>query len=169
MAIKNAEILLIEDNIGDAHLMHLMLGECETHCSVQIIDDGSGAMDYLLQRGKYSSAIRPDLILMDLNLPKMDGREVLKAIKGDPNLRQIPVMILTSSTAEEDIFTSYDLGANCYLIKPMTLNELGGLTRKIDDFWLGSVLLPNRKLAGGARARDTHGHEENIRALDQAS
>lgn len=136
------EILLVEDNPGDVRLTRETLKETKLHNNLSVVDDGEKALAFLRRQGGYASAPRPDLILLDLNLPKLDGREVLAAIKEDPSLRTIPVVILTTSKAEEDIIKSYELHANCYIAKPVELEGFVKVVRSIEDFWLSVVRLP---------------------------
>jgi CheY-like chemotaxis protein len=136
------EILLVEDNPGDIRLTQEGLKETKMLNNLHVAMDGVDALDFLRRRGKYASAVRPDLILLDLNLPKKDGREVLAEIKGDEDLKRIPVVILTVSQAEEDIFKSYNLHANCYITKPVDFTQFLKVVRAIEDFWVGIVKLP---------------------------
>lgn len=136
------EILLVEDNPGDVRLTMEALREGKVHNRVSVAQDGVEAMAFLRQEGKYAAAPRPDLILLDLNLPKKDGREVLAEIKADDKLKHIPVVILTTSHAEQDILKSYDLHANCYVTKPVDLDQFISVVRSIEDFWLTVVALP---------------------------
>jgi len=138
------EILLVEDNPGDIRLTQEGLKETKMLNNLHVAMDGVEALDFLLKRGKHTNATRPDLILLDLNLPKIDGRELLKQIKTDENLKRIPVVILTSSRAEEDIIKTYNLHANCYITKPVDFNQFLHVIRSIDNFWLGIVKLPER-------------------------
>ena len=137
------EILLVEDNIGDARLAKEALKESKIKNDLQIVGDGIDAMDFLHRKGKFTNAPRPDLILLDLNLPKKDGREVLAEIKNDPDLKRIPVVILTISKAEEDILKTYNLHANCYITKPLDLDQFMKVVKSIEDFWLTIVKLPS--------------------------
>ena len=137
------EILLVEDNEGDARLAREAMLESKMRNTLHHVSDGEEAMAFLRRIGKYADAPRPSLILLDLNLPKMDGREVLAKIKSDDELRHIPVVILTQSSAEEDILASYDLHANCYITKPVDLTQFIKVVRSIDDFWLTIVRLPD--------------------------
>jgi chemotaxis family two-component system response regulator Rcp1 len=139
---KPIEILLVEDNPEDASLTIETLRDGRIRNHVTHLDDGVPAMEFLRHRAQFASAPRPDLILLDLKLQKMHGREVLAEIKKDPDLRRIPVVIMTTSSAEQDIFESYNLHANCYLTKPVELDEFIGVIRKIEDFWLTIVKLP---------------------------
>jgi CheY-like chemotaxis protein len=140
------EILLVEDNPGDVRLTQEALKEDKILNKLHVAKDGVEAMAFLRQEGKYANAIRPDLILLDLNLPKKDGREVLAEIKSDSYLKRIPVVILTVSKLEEDIIKTYDLHANCYITKPIDLNRFIEVVRAIEDFWLAIVKLPPRDL-----------------------
>ena len=139
---KPIEILLVEDNPGDARLTQEALTEGRVLNRLTVVPDGVEALEFLRRKGKYASAARPDLILLDLNLPKKDGREVVAEIKADPDLRRIPVVILTSSQAEQDIIKTYNLGANCYVTKPVDLDQFLGVIRSIEQFWLNVVKLP---------------------------
>ncbi|MDO9438738.1 response regulator [Hydrogenophaga sp.] len=140
---RSLDILLVEDNPGDMRLTQEALKECQIRCSLHWVQDGVAAMDFLHRREAYTEAVRPDLVLLDLNLPRMDGREVLAKIKSDPKLRRIPVVILTTSKAEEDIMRSYDLHANCYMTKyPVDLDSFIEVIRSIDRFWFSLVSLP---------------------------
>jgi two-component system, chemotaxis family, response regulator Rcp1 len=136
------EILLVEDNPGDVRLTQEALKESKVFNRLEVVEDGAEAMQYLHKSGKYVKSQRPDLILLDLNLPKKDGREVLADIKSDENLKRIPVVILTSSQAEDDIARTYNLHANCYISKPINLDKFVKIIRAIDEFWLGIVTLP---------------------------
>jgi len=136
------EILLVEDNEGDARLAREAMLGSKIHNGIHHVWDGEEAMAFLRRTGKYADAPRPDLILLDLNLPRMDGREVLAEIKQDENLKRIPVVILTTSSAEADILRSYDLYANCYITKPVSLVDFIGVVSAIQDFWLTIVKLP---------------------------
>lgn len=139
------EILLVEDNPGDARLAIEALKDSKLRNNLYVAEDGVEAMNYLHKIGKYSEMPRPDLIILDLNLPKKDGREVLGEIKSDNNLKRIPVVILTISKAEEDIIKSYNLHANCYVTKPLDLDQFMKVVKSIEDFWLTIVKLPNGK------------------------
>jgi two-component system, chemotaxis family, response regulator Rcp1 len=135
-------ILLVEDNPGDIRLTQEALREGRVRNELQVARDGVEALDLLCRRGRFADAARPDLILLDLNLPRKDGREVLAELKADDRLRRIPVVVLTTSRAEEDIVTSYDLHANCYIAKPVDLDRFIAVVRSIDQFWLTLVELP---------------------------
>jgi CheY-like chemotaxis protein len=136
------EILLVEDNPGDVRLTKEALKDARVLNNLHVAGDGIEALDFLKRQERHRDAIRPDLILLDLNLPKKDGREVLSEIKADPGLRQIPVVILTTSKAEEDILKTYDLHANCYITKPVDLEKFIEVISAIEDFWLSIVKLP---------------------------
>ena len=139
---RPVEILLVEDNPGDVRLTREALREGKVRNNLSVAADGVEAIAYLRKEGEYADAVRPDLILLDLNLPRKDGREVLKEIKADPALRHIPVVVLTSSQAEEDIVRAYDLHANCYVTKPVDLEKFMVVVKSIDVFWLTVVTLP---------------------------
>lgn len=139
---KPIEILLVEDNPGDIDLAIEALENSNIHNPLHVVANGEEAMAFLRRKGKYVDAPRPNLVLLDLNLPKKDGREVLAEIKSDQDLKRIPVVILTSSRDEEDILKSYNLHANCYISKPMDLNQFIKVVKSIEDFWLTIVKLP---------------------------
>lgn len=136
------EILLVEDNPGDADLAREALENSKIRNTLSVVGDGEEALAFLHRSGKYAAAPRPDLILLDLNLPRKSGREVLAEIKSDENLKRIPVVILTVSKDEEDILESYNLHANCYITKPIDLHQFLRVVRAIEDFWLTIVKLP---------------------------
>lgn len=136
------EILLVEDNPGDVRLTIEALHEGKVRNRLSVAEDGEEALDFLYRRGKHANATRPDLILLDLNLPRKDGREVLAEIKQDSDLRRIPVVVLTTSEAEQDILRSYELHANCYITKPVDLERFLLVVKAIDEFWLSVVKLP---------------------------
>ena len=136
------DILLVEDNPGDVRLTEEALREGKVKNRLHVANDGVEAIEFLRREGKYIDAVKPDLILLDLNLPRKDGREVLKEIKADPGLRVIPVVVLTTSAAEEDILKTYNLHANCYITKPVDLEQFLKIVRTIEDFWLSVVKLP---------------------------
>jgi two-component system, chemotaxis family, response regulator Rcp1 len=140
--VKPIEILLVEDNPGDADLAREALDGSKFNNALHVVDDGEKAMAFLRREGPYADMPRPDLILLDLNLPRKDGREVLAEIKADDYLKRIPVVILTTSKAEEDVIKSYNLHANCYITKPIDLNQFLDVVRAIEDFWLSIVVLP---------------------------
>jgi CheY-like chemotaxis protein len=142
MHIKPIEILLVEDSPSDADLTIETLSDGKVLNNLHVVEDGVEAMAFLRREGQYTNAIRPDLILLDLNLPKKDGREVLSEIKVDPELSTIPVVVLTTSAAEEDVMRSYKLHANCYITKPVGLEEFIGIVKLIESFWLAAVKLP---------------------------
>jgi len=141
---KPVEILLVEDNPGDVRLTKEVLMEGKVRNNLQVVGDGVEAMAFLRREHSYAKAPRPDLILLDLNLPKKDGREVLQEIKADRQLKRIPVVVLTTSDADEDILRSYDLRANCYITKPVDLDQFIRVIRSIETFWLTIVTLPMR-------------------------
>ncbi|WP_319550548.1 response regulator [Desulfogranum marinum] len=136
------EILLVEDNPGDVRLTIEGLKEGKVRNTLSVVEDGVEALAFLRKEGKYVDAVRPDLILLDLNLPKKDGREVLTEIKSDENLRNIPVVVLTTSKAEQDILKAYSLHANCYITKPVDLDQFISVVESIEDFWFSIVKLP---------------------------
>jgi len=142
---RPVEILLVEDNPGDERLTREALKEGKVYSNLHWAKDGVEAMDFLYRRGKFSDAPRPDIILLDLNLPKKDGREVLQEIKADERLMRIPVVILTTSKAEEDVLKTYTLHANCYVTKPVDLEQFIKVVQSIDNFWLTVVTLPDGK------------------------
>jgi two-component system, chemotaxis family, response regulator Rcp1 len=137
------EVLLVEDSPGDVRLTQEAFRDANTSIHLHVASDGVEAMAYLRHEGAHVHAPRPDIILLDLNLPKMDGREVLAAIKSDSDLKTIPVVILTTSGADTDIIKSYQLAANCYLTKPVRLQDFESLVKSVNDFWLTKVKLAN--------------------------
>ena len=139
---RTVHILLVEDNTGDIRLTREALKEAKVRNRLDAVMDGEEAMAFLRKRGEYARAAKPDVIMLDLNLPKKDGLEVLKEIKEDPNLRRIPVVVVTTSKAEKDIVKCYDLHANCYVTKPVDLAQFLEVVRSIEDFWLTIVKLP---------------------------
>jgi chemotaxis family two-component system response regulator Rcp1 len=139
---RKVEILLVEDNPGDERLTREALKEGKVYSNLHWVKDGVEAMEFLQRRGKYAEAPRPDIVLLDLNLPKKDGREVLEEIKTSENLKSIPVVILTTSKAEEDVLKTYNLHANCYVTKPVDLEKFIVVVKSIDAFWLTVVTLP---------------------------
>ena len=143
-ASRPIEILLVEDNPGDVRLTQEVLKEGKVHNKLSIVENGVQALSFLNKEDGYHDAPTPDLILLDLNLPKKDGREVLLEIKKDQQLRKIPVVVLTTSQAEEDILKVYDLNANCYVSKPVDLGHFIDVVKSIEDFWLSIVKLPTR-------------------------
>jgi chemotaxis family two-component system response regulator Rcp1 len=140
------DILLVEDNAGDVRLTQEVLKGSKVHNNLMVATNGQEALNCLRRQGKFSASPRPDLILLDLNLPVMDGREVLQRIKDDSDLKRIPVVILTTSKAEEDILKTYNLHANCYITKPVDLDQFVKVVKSLEDFWLAIVKLPNHKL-----------------------
>lgn len=138
-------ILMVDDSEDDVEFAMKALEDTKLANSISVVGDGIEAMAFLRKEGQYASAQTPSLIFLDLNMPRMDGREVLQEIKADPQLRKIPVVILTTSQAEEDIIRSYDLHANCYISKPVSLEGLKKVVHTIDEFWFGVVRLPTGK------------------------
>ena len=136
------QILLVEDNPGDVRLTQEALLGAKVANELHVVGDGEEAIEYLRRRGRYVDAPRPDIVLLDLNLPRLDGREVLMDIKGDPDLAKIPIIILTSSSAERDIHSAYELHANCYISKPVDFTEFIEAVRSLEGFWLRIVRLP---------------------------
>ena len=143
MSNGSIQVLLVEDNPGDVRLTKEALKEGKMLNRVTVVGDGVEALSFLRRQGKYADAGQPDLILLDLNLPKKDGRQVLAEIKADPGLKRIPVVVLTTSSAEEDIFKTYDLHANCYVTKPVDLEQFMRVVKSIEDFWITVVKLPS--------------------------
>ena len=139
---KAVEILLIEDNPGDVRLTVEALKESKIINNLNVVYDGIEALSYLQKEGIYKDKPRPDLIILDLNLPKKDGREVLGEIKSEDSLKQIPIVILTTSEAEEDIIKSYELHANCYITKPVNMEQFIKVVKSVGDFWFSIVMLP---------------------------
>ncbi len=139
---RPAEILLVEDNPADVRLTREALREGKVRNNLHVATDGVEAMAFLHREGHHADAVRPDLILLDLNLPKKDGRQVLEEIKADPSLRLIPVVVLTSSEAEQDILRAYNLHANCYVTKPVDLDQFIHVVQSIEEFWFAIVKLP---------------------------
>jgi CheY-like chemotaxis protein len=137
------EVLLIEDSPGDVRLTREAFKDAKVHVNLNVASDGAEAMEFLNREGKHAGAPRPDLILLDLNLPKKDGREVLEEVKESPTLKSIPVVILTTSASDADILRSYRLHANCYITKPVGLDGFLEVVKSIDDFWLTVVKLPS--------------------------
>ncbi len=142
LVARPVDILLVEDNPGDVRLTKEVLKDSKIGNNLMVVHDGEEALAFLLRKGKYRDVPHPELILLDLNLPKKDGREVLAHIKDDPDLRRIPVVILTTSKAEEDVLRTYDLHAHCYITKPVGLEQFATVVRSIEDFWLAIVKLP---------------------------
>ncbi|MGA3216536.1 MAG: response regulator [Acidimicrobiales bacterium] len=137
-------ILLVEDDPGDVLITREALSAAKIFHNLEVLDNGEEAIAYLRKEGEYRDAARPDLVLLDLNLPRLDGREVLARIKGDEGLRRIPVVVLTTSNAEEDVLRSYDLHANAYVTKPVDFDAFMAVVRQIDDFFVTVVRLPSR-------------------------
>ena len=148
-SVRPVQILLVEDNPGDVRLTIEALKEAKVLNKLTVVKDGIEALSLLRRQGQYALAVRPDLILLDLNLPKKDGREVLAEIKADNNLKHIPVVILTTSQDEQDILKSYNLYANCYITKPVDLDQFIKVVKAIEDFWLGIVVLPKSEMSKG--------------------
>jgi CheY-like chemotaxis protein len=141
-AVRPIEVLLVEDDEGDVLMTREALDEGKVLNRLNVVGDGVEAIDYLRGAGGYAGATRPDLILLDLNLPKRDGRQVLADVKGDPDLRRIPIVVLTTSEAEEDVLRSYDLHANAYVTKPVDFDRFVEVIRQIDEFFISVVRLP---------------------------
>lgn len=141
-APQSVDILLVEDNPGDVRLIQEALQDGKLLNRIATVSDGQKALAYLRKQGGYAQATRPDLILLDLNIPRKDGREVLAEIKADVHLRSIPVVIVTSSQAEEDILRSYNTHANCYVAKPVDLEKFVAVVKAIEEFWVTIVKLP---------------------------
>ncbi len=142
MSLRPFQILLVEDNPGDVRLTKEAFKDGKIYHEMSVAENGGQALAILRREGQYASAPRPDLILLDLNLPRKDGREVLADIKRDPDLRRIPVVVLTTSDSEQDILKSYDLHANCYITKPIDLDKFMEIVHYVEDFWLSIVRLP---------------------------
>jgi CheY-like chemotaxis protein len=141
---RQIEVLLVEDDPGDVLMTKEAFEDYKLKNQLHVVNDGAEAMDFLRQQGQYADAPRPDLVLLDLNLPRMDGREVLQAIKSDPELASIPVVVLTTSEAEEDVLRSYSLHANAYVTKPVDFERFIQVVRQIDEFFVTVVRLPTR-------------------------
>ena len=139
-----AEILLVEDNEGDIELTREAFEEAKFRNHLHTAEDGDLALDYLFKRNGHENATTPDIILLDLNLPSTDGREVLEVIKADPSLKRIPVIVLTSSQADKDIIESYDLHANCYIVKPVNAIKFMDVVKSVENFWVDIVCLPSK-------------------------
>ena len=140
--LKHIEILLVEDSPADVLIAREALSDSKILNTLHVAEDGMEAMDFLYQRGKFASAPRPDLILLDLNLPRKNGREVLAEIKADDALKYIPVVVMTTSNAEEDVLRSYNLHANCYVVKPIEFENFVRAVKSIENFWFSVVTLP---------------------------
>jgi two-component system, chemotaxis family, response regulator Rcp1 len=143
------QVLLVEDSPGDIRLTREAFHAADTNIKLSVVTDGVEAMEFLRREGSYIGAIRPDLILLDLNMPRMGGAEVLGRLKDDDNLKTIPIVILTTSDSEGDIVKSYRLSANCYLCKPVELEQFEDLVKGINDFWLRRARLPVQEWVGG--------------------
>lgn len=143
-AIQDLEILLVEDNEGDIRLTIEAFKEAKIRNQIKVVKDGEEALEYLKKQGKYTDVITPDIILLDINLPKIDGKEVLNTIKNDTALKIIPVIMLTTSSADSDVQESYENHANCYVIKPVDLNKFMDVIRSIEDYWISIVKLPGK-------------------------
>jgi CheY-like chemotaxis protein len=141
---RQIEVLLVEDDPGDVLMTKEAFADYKLSNTLHVVNDGVEAMDFLRRQGEHTGAPRPDLVLLDLNLPRMDGREVLQAIKSDPELASIPVVVLTTSEAEEDVLRSYSLHANAYVTKPVDFERFIQVVRQIDDFFVTVVRLPSR-------------------------
>ncbi|MFA5881879.1 MAG: response regulator [Eubacteriales bacterium] len=141
--LNPVEILMVEDNPGDVRLAREALKEAKVHNVLNVVEDGVEAMAFLRREGRYAGAPSPDIILLDLNMPKKSGREVLAEVKADKKLKHIPIVVLTISKAEEDILKSYNLHANCYIIKPVDFNQFIHVVKSIEDFWFTIVKLPS--------------------------
>ncbi|MEH1920377.1 response regulator [Nostoc sp.] len=141
-AIMPIEVLLVEDNPGDVQLTRIALENSKISIHLNVVEDGVEAMAFLRKQEKYAKVIHPDIILLDLNLPRKDGREVLAEIKGDENLKRIPVVVLTTSQAEEDILKAYNLFVNCYITKPVDFDQFVKIVQSIENFWFAIVKLP---------------------------
>jgi len=141
--LRAIDILLVEDNPGDVDLAREALGMGKLHNTLHVVQDGMAAMEFLRKKGKFAASPRPDLIILDLNLPKKDGRQVLAEVKEDESLKRIPVVILTTSSAEEDVLKTYNLHANCFITKPIDIKQFLRVVQSIEEFWLSIVVLPN--------------------------
>lgn len=144
---KTIEVLLVEDNLGDVRLTQEALKEGRLLVNLTVARDGVEAMDMLRQQNGQAAAPRPDLVLLDLNLPRMDGREVLQEIKADPNLRTIPVVVLTTSEADNDVLITYGAHANCYITKPVDMDRFVDIVKMLEEFWFTVVKLPSHETA----------------------
>jgi len=144
MADTDIQILLVEDNPGDVRLTVEALRGARVANELHVVGDGQAAIDFLRRRGSYADAVRPDIVLLDLNPPRLDGRDVLADIKSDPDLAAIPILVLTTSAAEEDIAAAYELHANCFVSKPVDFTQFIDAVRSLEGFWLKIVKLPGR-------------------------
>lgn len=140
---RAVEILLVEDNEGDIELTREAFNDAVFSNNLHIAEDGDIALDYLFKRNGYEDAVIPDIILLDLNLPSTDGKEVLEIVKSNASLKRIPIIVLTSSKADKDIFESYDLHANCYIVKPVSANKFMRVVQEVEKYWRGVVRLPS--------------------------
>jgi two-component system, chemotaxis family, response regulator Rcp1 len=145
MNVKPIELLLVEDSEPDVRLTKEALCEAKVKNRLWVVEDGVEALEFLRQQGQYADVPRPDLILLDLNLPRKDGRQVLKEIKADDSLKRIPVVVLTTSSSEEDVLRAYDLHANCYITKPVDFTRFMQVVKSVENFWLTVVTLPDDK------------------------
>lgn len=141
-AKKTIDILLVDDDTADVELTRECLATAKVPVNLQAVDDGIKALHYLRQEAPYAGAVRPDMILLDLNLPRMNGQEILRALKADPRLRSIPVVVLTTSESDADVFACYDLGASCYIAKPVGFDAFLQVVRSMEDFWFTVVKMP---------------------------
>jgi CheY-like chemotaxis protein len=144
MMLQAAEILLVEDNPADVELTQYLMKQGKIFVNLHVAVDGFEALNFLRREGQYADVPRPDLVLLDLNLPGKDGREVLAEMKADPDLKTIPVVVLTTSQADEDVLKSYNLGANCFISKPVGMEEFAKVVNSIEDFWFIIVRLPQK-------------------------
>jgi len=144
---QQIEILMVEDSPSDAQLTRIALENAKVRNILNVVEDGEEAMAFLRGEGRFASASRPDLILLDLNLPRKDGREVLAEIKADPDLKSIPVVVLTTSKAQEDVLRAYELQASCYITKPVDFDKFLEVIKSLEDFWLTVVTLPPHRRA----------------------
>lgn len=142
MMVRPIQVLMVEDNPDDVDLTREALKDAKVHCDMHVVEDGVEALDFLRRQGRYGAAVRPDIILLDLNLPRRDGREVLTEIKTDGNLLSIPVVVITTSAAEEDILRAYNNHVNCYITKPVDFDQFVKVVKSIEDFWFTVVKLP---------------------------
>jgi len=144
VSARPIEILLVEDSEGDARLVQEGMRDAKMSNRLHIVEDGVEAMEFLRREGRFGTAPRPDLVLLDLNLPRMDGRQVLAEMKSDSGLRSIPVVVLTTSDAEQDVLRAYELNANCYVTKPVDFDKFMYVVRQLEEFWVKVVKLPGR-------------------------